>query len=181
MSVNIKWALSNGGTIISGNVAHGAAGAGTTLSPKTLFISHDGTNSITGCKLYLAPKSGSYTGSANPTADFNELLDWGNQVSSTRFGGVQVNMDALGGFPNTSWGTNSAKDQNNGYSFRSAVGDSSSTALLLKSSMNLPGIGVIPAGTSPNISLQIRVKIPSTLAVTGTRQFDLKLRYTYTN
>lgn len=181
MAITIKWALTDGGAAITNDVSHGSGSSGTTLSAKTIFISHNGTNSITNAKLYLAAKSNGYTGSGSPTTDLTEILSWGDQLNTANFGGIQINMDAANSFPNSAWGTVTDRDPTNGFSLRSGVGDTQDNAVALKVSTGVPAEGVIPAGSTPDVSFEFRVKIPSSLATTGTRQFDLRMRYSYTN
>jgi hypothetical protein len=161
--------------------SQGSGGSGTTLTPTRLFIRHNGLNSITNCKLYIGEKSGSYTGAATAAADKAELLGWGDKNTSNSFGGIQLNFDQVNNFPAGEWGTFDSKDKTYGRTIRTAMGDKKENGIIIPTQAGCPFAGVIPAGNTPGVSFQLRVKIPTDEGTTGKREFDLKLRYTYTS
>lgn len=175
MSVTITWSETNGGDAIT-EVDHSSGSAGATLSESTIYIRHNGDNQISQCKFYLA-ESGS-----NPTTDLNEILSWGDAVVSTDFGGFQINMNASGGFPVSDWSTYDDKSGTNYNVFRTGAGDNSTNGILLAQAMGLTGSpGVIQAGDSPDVRFKCRIQIPSSVMSAGDRQFDSKLRFTFTS
>ncbi len=182
MTVSLTWATTNGGAAISSTVDHGSQSVGNNTTAVTLFLSHDGENPIRNCKLYIAEKSGTYSGSASATYDRNEMIEWGDNATEAGFGGVQINMDAENSFPAAAWGIYTQKDANGkGYTFRTEVGDEKANGVTLLSYTGASSDGVIDAGDSPDVSFQCRIKIPTNEAAVGTRQFDLKLVFTYTS
>jgi hypothetical protein len=180
MSVVINWSYTNGGTPLAADVDYGNGAAGTILGPQTIYISQNGSFSLTNCGFYLANKS-VYSGSQSPTDDYNELIEWGNAGTSNSWGGVHLNMNAANGFLSNSWPTFANQQPSGGASISTGVGDSFSTTIPLLSAMGLPGTGIIPTGTRPNISFQTRILVPNSVSILGTRQFNLCLKYTYTS
>ncbi len=178
--VNITWSITNGGSSIT-TLSHGNGAAGSNLTAQTIYIRHNGNNPITNCKVYLAQKSGAYTGAATAAADYNEMLEWGNANLVTTFGGLQFNFNAVGAFPNGSWGTYDSKSKTNGEHVRTGVGDSIANAIALPTATGATSVGLIEAGSTPNVRFQARYKIPSAEGTLGARQMDLRLRYTYTS
>lgn len=174
MSVTITWSNTNGGVSISSK-GHGTGSAGDTLSANTLFIRHSGINSISQCRFYLATTSGS------SATYLTEILQWGDATTAADFGGLQLNMDANGGFPSI-WPTIYSKFGTNYNVFRTGVGDSSTNGILLPQAMGLTGSpGIIQAGDAPNVSFQCRIQIPSSVVDTGSRWFDQRMRFSYTS
>lgn len=178
--VNITWSTTNGGSGIS-NLSHGNGAAGANLTAQTVYIRHSGSNPITNAKLYLAQKSGTYSGAATASADYTEILGWGDGNLSTNYGGLQFNFNATGSFPGASWPVYNAKNPTNGASVRTGVGDSIANAIALPSATGATNVGEIPAGSSPNVRFQMRFRIPNNEGTLGARQVDLRLRYTYTS
>lgn len=185
MPVSITWSATNNGTAIT-SVNHGNAANGTNTTAQQVFIRHDGANPITGCAFYFGQKTGSYTGSFNAAADFAEIKAWGDGGTANAFGGVQVNMDAEGGFSGgATWGmSESQKTSSDGYKFtmRTGVADASGNAVTLseKMSASMSVDGTIPNGVT-SATFQIRIKIPTDEDTAGVRQFDQVLKYTYTS
>jgi len=184
MTVSITWSLTNGGAAVGEPVNLGSVGAGSTATAQQLFISHDGVSSITGCRLYLAEYSGSYTGGATAAADYSEIVSWGDEAAEADFGGLQINMDTQGGFA-SSWPTYGDKTPSHGKSqhVRTGVADTFSNGVILITDMNawMLSPGVIPASMTTWPSFQIRSITPTNEGTSGARQFDLRLRFTYTS
>jgi hypothetical protein len=180
MPVAITWSSTQGGSALSEPLSHGSIAAGNTLPAQQVYLRHDGVNQITNCKFYVSQYSGAYTGGATAAADIAEALAWGDGITLASFGGFQVNMDKAGGFPSGSWPTFSSKQPSNGSAFFTGAGDSADNAILLSSAMGLTSAGLLQTGT-PDVAFQCRVHIPSDEGITGIRQFDQKLRYTYTS
>jgi hypothetical protein len=180
MAVNITWSSTNGGVAMSDPLDHGSGGNGTTLSSATIYIEHNGTNQLTNCGFYIGEKSGTYTGSFSPSIDLAEILAWGDG-SANSYGGLQINMDAVGDFPSGAWPIAADKQPTNGNTFLTGVGDTPDNKILLAVSMGLNNVGVIPSGTAPNVRFQSRIQIPTDEDTTGTREFDQKIRFTFTS
>lgn len=173
MSVTLTWSATNGGTAIT-DLDHGSGAAGAALTEQTIYLRHDGSSPISQCRFYLAGSG------LNAAADLSELLFWGDQNDSINFGGFQLNMDNNGGFPST-WPTYSSKSGTNYNVFRTSVGDSITNGILLPQAMGLSGsAGTIQTGTASGVAFQCRLQIPTTASV-GSRQFDQRLRFSYTS
>lgn len=173
MAITITWSAANGSIGID-EYGHGTGSAGDTLSAKTLFIRHNGLNAISQCRFYLVASG------ASGTTHLAEILGWGDENTAADFGGFQLNMDANGGFP--TWPSIYSKFGTSYNVCRTGVGDSSTNGILLPQSMGLTGSsGIIQTGDAPNVSFQCRIQIPSTVVDTGSRQFDQRLRFSYTS
>lgn len=185
MAVSITWSATAGGTGIT-SVSHGTSVNGANTTAQQLFLRHDGLNPITACAFYFSQKSGSYTGSATAPGDFAELLAWADASAADDFGGIQINMDAEGGFSGgATWGmSQSQKTSVDGFKFtaRTGTADSNANAVVLseKMSASMVSNGVIPAGVQ-DATFQVRVKVPTAEDTAGTRQFDQVLKFTYTS
>lgn len=179
MAVNITWKSPPGGTSAS-SIDHGSGNNGSTLAETEIGISHDGINPITNCRFYIAEKSGVYSGDQNATADLAELLSWGNGSIEADFGGFQINMNQIAGYPAANWPTWDNKQPPYGSSFFSGIGDSVSTGITLKTTMDADMLfdGIIPPGKEAKF--KARVHIPTNAVNPGIRQFDQKFRYSYT-
>lgn len=178
--MEITWSATNGGVVIE-EVDHGSGAAGSSLTASTIHIRHNGENDIRNCKIFLGEKSDTYTGDATATQDMTELLAWGDAMVAASFGGIQLNFDAEGGFPESAWGTVTNKDPTNGKTVRTGTGDSATNGLILPVVTGCSTAGQVPTGDAPNVRFQVRAKIPTSESVLGERQFDLKLRYTFTS
>ena len=188
MAVNITWSATNGGSALSealdgggSGVDHGIDSNGTILTARTIYIKHDGVNPITNCGFYIAEYSGVYGGAASVSADKNELIAWGDGSTEDSFGGFQINMDAVGSFPSSAWPTYTNKLPTNGSAFYTGRGDDVANKIPLVSNMGLDNPAAIQVGTSPNVRFQCRIAIPQDEDTTGVRQFDHKLRFTFTS
>jgi hypothetical protein len=184
MSISITFSFSNGGLGIADPVDHGDIANGSTTTPQTIYISHNGINPITSAGLYCSSvNSSEYAGSATALTDLEELIAWGNALTSNDFGGVQFNLNATGSFPGSSWPTftNKTTVDSRGYTVRSGVGDSSSNTILIPSSAGASSLGTIPVGSSPNVRFQSRIVAPVNEDQLGIRQFKLSLNYNFTS
>lgn len=190
MAVNITWSLSEGGAAIT-SLDHGSDSNGTVLASGGLgaagveiWISHDGSNPITNAGFYIAQKSGTYTGGFTASKDLAEQLAWGDGNTANAFGGFQINMDKVGSYA-TAWPTHTNKFQGTPKlttAFYTGVGDSIANKVLLHTSMgaDVTSAGVLAAaGTA--CAFKCRIAIPADEDTIGIRQFDQKLRYTYSS
>jgi hypothetical protein len=188
MAVNISWASNNSGSAISQPLSHGNVTNGNATTAQTIWVYHNGANSITNCAFYLAQYSGSYNGGASASADYSELLAWGDGAGASSFGGYWINADAADAFAN-SWPTlsNKTNTQGTAFAFRTGTGDLSGNAITTPAAMAGGGGG--SAGTIPyhangyggDYKFQAKVSVPSDEDTAGKRQFDLVLKYTYTS
>jgi len=192
MSVIVTWSLTNGGASISSDLSHGDVSNGSTSTEKEIFIRHNGSNPITNCGLYMTKISGTYPGSATPEDDYNEIIGWGDGNTASTFGGLQVNMDAVNGYPSLFWPIYSYKSPIVttwpsgevtilGFACRTGVGDSPANSVELPPGAGCCAPGQIQAGSAPNVRFKIRFKIPSSESVTGVRACALALSYDYTS
>jgi hypothetical protein len=173
MVVSITWSESAGGAAMDDPKNWGTIGNGSAASALEIFISHDGTNAITNCGLYVQAYSGTgYTGSAGTAADLSEILAWGD-TSTTAQGGDPATGGDDGGFwvrlasTGTAW-----------YVHNSSTGISG-TEFGLPTGMNLATADEIASGEEATMAAKIIV--PTYEATAGTRFFDHALKYTYTS
>ena len=184
MSVNVIYSLTNGGDSISSNVDYGNAQNGDTTDAQEIFIRHDGDNEITGAALYIRDYSATYTGDATASADLSEILGWGDASTNAGFGGFQINFDADGSYPTDSWPTYSSKGPSNGFVHRTGIGDSELNTVTIPTAAGISSpysAGEIPAGSSPNIRFKTRIQVPTNETVTGIRQFDQVITFSFTS
>lgn len=179
--VAITWSLTNGGTGLTDTQDHGNTSNGLTTTAIEFFVRHDGSNSITGCKLYIREYSGTYTGDATAAADIAEILSWGDASTSSTFGGFQINMDAVGGYPSASWPTYISKTPTNGYVCKTGTADSEGNAVTITTATGATASGTIQAGASPNVRFKCRIQVPTAEDTIGLRLFESVLVYTYTS
>ena len=177
----VTWSLTNGGAAITSEVDHGSAANGSELSAQTYYLRHDGTDPITNVKLYITRVTGTYSGSATAISDIAELLAWGDGSTALGFGGVQFNMNAAGGFPESSWSTYDAKSPTGGAAARTGVGDSAANGITLSSLSGATADGTIQTGSSPNVRFQVRGAIPSAEDTLGERKWNLAVSFDYTS
>ena len=181
MAVTIRWDSDNTGSAVEQPSAHSDTAAGGDSADQTIYLSHDGTTEIQDCALYLAPKSGAYTGDASALEDFEELLSWGDETLEDDFGGVMVNMNATGSWSD-GWAAWNAKDPTYGFVCRTSVADTESNAQTLLEQTGADSDGVLQeGGVGINVRFQVRVRIPTNETNLGKRQFDLVLSYTETS
>lgn len=181
MPVSIIWSLTNGGAAISEPLDHGADSSGSILTSQEIFMRHDGTNQITAVGFGLGVLIGTYGGDATKEADLAEMFSWGNGATAAVFGGVQLNMDAIGAYAGN-WPTFDDKFGSTYNVFRAGTGDAIETRILLPVNMGLTGVaGTIQAGASPNVRFKARIEIPADEGTTGVRQFAQGIVYTYTS
>ena len=181
MSVSITWNQS--GSPVS-SVSHGSGGNGDTLPEQEISIEHDGNNPITNCQFFLAAKSDPYSGDFSKSQDLAKLLSWGDGNIANDFGGFQINMDAIGSFPAGKWPTEADKiDSGSGeyHVFYTGHGDSYSNGIVLHQNMSgdMTQMGVIPVNAEA--SFKCRIQIPTSEGTIGIRQFDQRLRFTFTS
>jgi hypothetical protein len=182
LSIVLTWSTTNGGTSLTpldlGNKANGQI-----AGPSTIYIRHSGSNPITQCAFYINQLSSVYTGGATAVLDFAELKEWGDANIANDFGGIQLNQNATGSFPSSSWPTvtNKVTADGKGAVSNSSQGSTSINAINLLTSTGASIAGEIPNGASPNVRLQLRAQIPTNEAVVGIRQFELVLRFTFTS
>ncbi len=185
MAVLITWSSLAGGTAIA-SLDHGSSGNGTNTTAQEIFVRHDGDNTITNCAFYFAQKTGTYTGDVTAADDFSELLEWGDASTAGAWGGIQINMDATGGFSGGStWDmSETQKTSVDGlkYTVRTGKGHNSANSVLLATTMSssMTTAGELPADVT-DASFQLRLKIPSTEDTAGVRQFSQVLVYTATS
>jgi hypothetical protein len=180
MTVNITWSTTDNGTAVTQPINHGNVPNGGTTTAIELFVRHDGDNVITNCGLYLSEYSATYTGSNNKTFDRALMFTWGDSAVSNTFGGIQINMNQTGSFPNGSWPTYDNHSPAEGFVFATGQGEDSSSPIILSNTMGLGIAGRIDSGFT-SASLNIRVKIPSSYVSIDTIQVDTTLKYTYTS
>ncbi len=183
MSITVVWSSTSGGSAIAAPLSHGTGlRQGTSSAYQTIHLRHNGANPITSCGIYLQPYTGTYTGDFTAAADKAELLEWGDGITAQTFGGIQLNMNASGSFPDASWPILSDKTTSDGKGFtiRSGVGDSSTNPITIHSATGATSSGTLQAGSSPNISFQMRLVIPQSEDTSGSRIFELILTYTST-
>jgi hypothetical protein len=182
MAVSVTWSLSNGGSAASDPVDHGDQASGDKSSGIQVYIAHDGENSLTNCRFWIGEKSDTYGGDFTAPADLAEMLEWGDATSSGLFGGFQVNMDTEGGFPD-SWPEWDDKEGDYFSSFYTGHGDVAASGVLLSQKMSpeMTVDGIIPADMTTWPSFKARVQVPADESTTGVRQFDQRLRFTYSS
>jgi hypothetical protein len=182
MAVSITWSETQGGAAISAPLNHGTASTGSNTTAKNIWLEHDGANDITGCGFILTQYSGTYTGGATAALDKTELTTTWPSGSGTSWGGVLINMDADGAFPAGNWPTVSTPQPSLGATFTSSIGADTASKVTLQTSM---GAAVTSNGTiaaaNDDTNFQMRMQVPSDEGTLGVRQFDLKLRYTFTS
>lgn len=186
MSVQIIWSLTNGGPALDEPLNHGDNSVSNTLGPTTVFVRHTGLNPITNCSIYVrAFAATTYSGDALPIDDYNELIGWGDASLAPDFGGLQLNQNAVGGFPPASWPVFPTKDTIDGFgrTVRTGVGDADANAIQIKKETYSAGgtDGEIPTGVAPNVRFQARLLIPTNENVPGVRQFETVLKFTFTS
>lgn len=179
MAVNISWkdSAAAGASDLSDPLDHGSKNNGQTTDVETLYVRHDGDNEITDCKFYLTAFTGTYDGASSASADFSEILGWGDGTTAASFGGVLLSMDS------STFPTGPADKSGTDYeTFRTGVGDSAANGISLTTSMGaaITSLGVMAASDN-NASFQLKIQIPTDEDTAGKRQFDLKLRYTFTS
>lgn len=185
MTVSITWSISAGGSSAT-DFDSGTSSNGSTTTPVQIFVRHDGVNPITNAGFYFTQKSGVYSGDSSSPEDITELLTWGDSITTDDFGGIQLNMDATGGFTGgTNWGmseTQKTSTDNLKVTVRTDTGDKPSTAILLSKNMSASMVtdGTIPAGVN-DASFKIRLKVPTSTDTLGVRQFDQVLRFDFTS
>lgn len=167
MVVSIIWSETQDGAawsepIDSGEIPTGESGS----SLDEVWIRHTGTNKITNCAFYIQAYTGSYTGGASASDDYNELITWGNDSATDGFLIDQETFDGTETFVThkTGQGTSVAPITLDGKSESPSGGGTN---------------GEIAA--SADHKIQFKITVPSAEDTAGTRQFDQVLKYTYTS
>lgn len=179
MPVSITWSSTNGGMSLS-SIDHGSGANNNILSDQIVYIRHDGINDITNCKLFIGSKD-PYTGNFSAAEDLNTLLAWGDGPTSNNFGGLQINQDAINSWAEP-WPTYLSKGTVSSLStsFRTNIGELDS-GINLHVNTGASSTGVIPASSTPNVRFKLRMAIPNNVSKIGTKEFAVKIRYTYTS
>ena len=182
-SISITWSESLSGTSIT-TLDHGAGPNGTTFTEKEVFFRvENNVSSITDCKLYIAALTSGYTGAATANEDYDELIAWGDASASTDFGGVFVNMNAIGGYPEADWATFTSKSKTYSFVANSTQGGNLAEAVTISSQAIGDGSGIdgtVAAGAPENVRFKVRIVIPNSESTTGIRQIAFGLKYTST-
>lgn len=184
MAISLIFSSTNGGVGLSAPVDHGNIANGSITVPVTIYIRHNGVNPITSVTLFCdAVDTGTYTGSATAANDKAEFLSWGDAAATGDFGGVQTNMNASGSFPGSSWPTFAHKTTVDGFgtTVRTGTGDSSSNGIIIPTATGATSLGIIQAGATPNVRLQMRVVVPVNENTLGIRQFKTSFTFNYTS
>ena len=183
MPVSFVLSSENGGTALEAPYNLGAKANGQATDALTLYLRHDGADSVTDMAFYIVEYSDVYTGDATAAADYTELKDWGDGVTSPTFGGLQINQNATGAFPSASWPLFDSPISADGFGhvFNSDQGSTSLNAIDLLSVSGADATGELQAGSAPNVRVQLRLAIPDDEDTTGVRLFDLRWAYTYTS
>jgi len=176
MSIQITWIESSVGISY---LNHGDVAYGTLSNVRTISIQHDSSNALTNCAFYISERE-TYSGDATAQTDLAEVLSWGDATSSDDFGGLQINMNALDNFPSADWPSVNNKLN----TFRSIRGDEDHPIQLNKTMNSTPKMisnGVIPPSCTVWPTFRCRIQVPVTAGTTGVRQFEQKLRFTWTS
>jgi hypothetical protein len=181
MAVDVTWSETNGGSALTSNLDHGNATNGSNSTAKTVHIRHNGNENITSAGLYIRAFSGTYTGYSTAATDIAEMLAWGDAGTAAAFGGFQMNLDAVGGFPAGSWPTWNNKGPSNGVVCRTGTADSESNAVTVPVAAGATAAGTIQTGTSPNVRMECRFVVPSDEDTRGVRQIDQVLKFNFTS
>lgn len=185
-TVLVTYSSTNGGSAISSDIDGGSVGNGEVTTADTVYVRHDGDNSITSCKFYIAAINERYLGAATADGDLSEVLGWGDGATAAAFGGFFLNLDASGGFPAGSWPSLANKSVTSGLktvgaACRTGVGDSASNGISLITNMGCSSDETIQTGTSPNVRFQCKASVPSAEDTVGLRHIKLVLSYSYTS
>jgi len=151
-----------------------------TLSPAgqssviNTYISHDGTANITNSKFYILPYTGGvYLGATTAQDDYDSILSWGDvSYPAVLGGGLYINQNASGGFPDSSWDV-----------FRTGHGDSLGNAITLSANAIISGsaiAGVIQPSTG-EAQVRWRIDIPASHSATGISYIDTTMYYEATS
>lgn len=183
MPVNFVLSSENGGSALEEPYSLGAKANGQATDALTLYLRHDGADSVTDMAFYIDEYDGAYIGDATAAADYTELKDWGDAVTSPAFGGLQINQNAIGAFPSASWPLFNSHISGDGfgYVFNSNQGSTSLNAISLLPESGAIAEGELQDGVAPDVRVQLRLAVPDDEDTTGVRQFNLKWAYTFTS
>lgn len=164
MVVNIIWAETVGGAAITSPLSWGGISAGLSVEDD-LYIRHDGIEEIYNCAFYITPYVGTYLGGATPIDDYVELQTWGDTDN-----GFAINQDLTNDFPVENWQTHSSS---------AGLVDS---AFVLDGDSQIGGAGTDGIiSTSAEHHIKVRLTIPASVNVVGTRMFTQAMTFTYTS
>jgi hypothetical protein len=164
MVVSVTWSLSSGGAAISSPQDHGTVANGSVGSSLDLYISHDGTNKITGVGFYIrAYSGGGYDGVGSPADDYNELITWGNAWATAGDGGFEIAQNAA----SPSW----AVHKTGSGTVSSPIGITTDAGVSSDDEI----------GSGEEAHIKVRVGVPSSESTAGKRMFDQCLAFTYTS
>ena len=177
----LTFSTANSGAAVADPVDLGARANGQVTTSTTLFIRHSDPATIRNVGFYLLAFAGVYSGGATAAADLAEVRGWGDAAGADNFGGVQINQDAVGGFPDASWPIAGSPTRGHGAVFNSTQGNSSLNTIPLRTASGAAIAGEVPAGAAPNVRVQFRTQVPTSVTVTGVRLFGLAVVYTFTS
>jgi hypothetical protein len=169
-------ALQGGSTGIDlGTVANGAA-----TSVQNLYISHNGTQKITGVAYYIQAFTGTYGGNYTAAADYAKLRTLGDSSYGYQVDEIYNSSPAFNGaFYQVATGAGDAFATRRTIPTTAMVYDSSG-----EQAASSPVAGEIgPSGNTVlgnRAKLKERVSIPASEVDGGYRQFDLVIAYNYT-
>lgn len=180
MSITVTWSASSGGSQLTVPRNQGNLRASLIGTPEEVYLWHNATNDLTNAKFYLTRVADAdYAGSFSPQEDLAEVLEWGAATSEEDFGGMLLNMNAVGGYP--TWSTFSTKSGTGYNVFRTGTGDSASNGIDLYTGMGLSATGVLPAGSTPDVRFSFRMQTPESESVIGIRHVNIALSFDYTS
>ena len=186
MTVIVTWSSTNGGSSLNNDLDHGGAGNNAETPVETIYLRHNGNNSITDCKLLISSINERYDGDFTAVGDLEEVIGWGDAAVAASFGGLFLNLNATGGFPAASWPTFAVKSVTSGVKVvgavcRTGVGDLASTGLSLITEMGCTIDGELQSGTAPNVRFQSKFFFPQDEDTEGERHIKQVLAYDYTS
>jgi len=176
----IIWSLTNAGPAITEEYDHGSATNGASTPSKEFYLRHTYLNPITNASLFTRLVTGTYGGAKNAQDDYDEIVGWGDETDVDDFGGLAVNMDALGSYA-TAWPSYLVPTATEAYMVATGRGDSELNARVLTTQTGCPTEGQVLNGGSPNVRFKVRFDIPNNEGVLGIRQVEQVLRYDYTS
>lgn len=143
-------------------INHGNVANGKETQPEDIYIRHDGNNEITDCKFYFQEFTGIYDGEQTASLDFSELVAWGDADASK---GFLIDVDHDGVYD---------------YNLRTGQMDSVANAVALDDS-SAGGTNPDDIGVSGEGHIKLKIAIPSNEDVSGVRQLDFLMFFSYTS
>lgn len=183
MPVSIIWSDSSLGSQVD-EIDHGNVANGAYTTAETIFLRHDGDNTITSCAFYFKQVVDGYGGGFSGPADYSEIKSWGDNDTANGHGGIQLNMDPgnTTGWHVTTWGLSEATKQTAiAFTMSNGIGDVIGNAVTLPTEMSVGMLvdGEIPTGVEA--SFLCRIKVPTDEDLAGTREIQQVLRYSFTS